>query len=88
MASAIFLPVYSNVSHLSLLEAHEVDFGSELSDTLFIPTINDCKMIKIRHTGCEVDKVFFSTLGYNCLGQCYLLQAFGDLALIICAYFK
>jgi hypothetical protein len=88
MALPILYPqIYHHVPY-SYLDNDEIDYSSKMSDTLYIPLVNDCTQIEIQKCGGVVKQDCFRTVGYDCLGLCYLLEAYGSLAPIICEFFR
>jgi hypothetical protein len=72
------------------LESNEIDFMPALFDTVCIPELTKCSKIEVQCAPHNVthERDYFHAIGFNCLGQSYLLQAFGSLALIIHDFFR
>jgi hypothetical protein len=79
--------IYYPYGHASV-NPGEVDFSDLVSCAFFFPTIKPCVKIEVCKPYGGLDQIqYFSAVGYNCIGQCHLFQAFGYLADVIYEHF-
>ncbi len=63
----------------------EIDFSDSIHEVLFFPERPACVIETI---GRDLEGEHFTLIGYNCLGQRYLLESWGEFAKSVFLYFK